>query len=481
MSDTPESQSQAPATPANSLTRRKFLRSGAATGTALHLVTSKSAFAQTPSDTMNIGVVGCGAQGTAIRDSIYKDADDKEIAFRFTAVCDIYPEKQKRFSRTLQKYGHPATVYEDIDQMLAKEKNLDAVFVATPDFLHAPHSIAVLETENIKGVYCEKMMSNTIEGGRSMVKAQERTGKLFQVGHQRRSNPRYLHVRNKLIQGNKILGRLNTSYAQWNRQVSKGGITVPDKFNLDPEKLKKYGYANMQEFLNWRVFKKYGAGAISDLGAHQIDVFNWMYDALPSRVVASGGRDYYEDTELPDNVFAVYEYDLPEGKSRGSYQVLTANSSQGFYEKFMGEKGTISISEVPKVNQAYREPWADSWSEYGEGDDPLLIKYNEIHNKIWEHPRPWTRPEPWLDSSNIDSRVAASAAIDEWELPITLNKPPHNPHIRNFLTAVKNGGNQSDLNCPVDEAFKTCVTVLKIYEALENGGSYDFKKEDFIA
>ena len=75
--------------------------------------------------------------------------------------------------------------------MLDKEKQLDAVIIATPDFWHAQHTIDCLKAG--KHVYCEKEMSNTLEGARSMVLAQRETGKLLQIGHQRRSNPRYLH------------------------------------------------------------------------------------------------------------------------------------------------------------------------------------------------------------------------------------------------------------------------------------------------
>jgi predicted dehydrogenase len=87
--------------------------------------------------------------------------------------------------------------YEDYREMLDKEKELDAVIIATPDFWHAPHTVDCLEAG--KHVYCEKEMSNTLEGARRMVAAARETGKLLQIGHQRRSNPRYLHCYEKLL------------------------------------------------------------------------------------------------------------------------------------------------------------------------------------------------------------------------------------------------------------------------------------------
>ena len=76
--------------------------------------------------------------------------------------------------------------------MLSDEKDLDAVIIATPDFWHAEQTIACLKAG--LHVYCEKEMSNTLEGARKMVQAAKQTGKLLQIGHQRRSNPRYISV-----------------------------------------------------------------------------------------------------------------------------------------------------------------------------------------------------------------------------------------------------------------------------------------------
>jgi predicted dehydrogenase len=475
-----------PATPANSLTRRKFLRSGAAAGSGLYLVTSKNALSQMPSDAINVGFVGCGEQGKALTDSIMPDV--KAVGMNIVAACDIWSYNRDHYANGLRKRGFDVTDYVEIEEMLSKQTNLDAVFIATPDYLHAPHTIAALQTPNIKGVYCEKMMSNTIEAARSMVQAQRDTGKLLQIGHQRRSNPRYLHARNQLIHGHKILGRVTGAYAQWNRSVSEP-IAVNPKYNLDQATLDRLGYKSMLEFRNWRWFKAFGGGPISDLGAHQIDLFNWVHDMLPVAVVASGGRDYYKEYEFEDNVFAIYEYQQPEGKSRANYQLMTTNGSQGFYEKFMGEYGAISISEVPTVNQAYRESRAPSWD--GLAAEGLLRKAGEVYHRVWEQPMPWrpvveAQSTRWLASAagglqNLDARVLASAAVDQWELPVTLDRRPHNPHIRNFVETVRKGGTQSDLNCPVEEGFRTCVTVLHARTAMENGGRYEFKPEDFVA
>ena len=142
-------------------------------------------------------------------------------------------------------------------------------------------------------VYCEKMMSNTIEGARSMVQTMRETGKLLQIGHQRRSNPRYLFAKQRLLDTAKICGRQTAAQAQWNRAVTED-FGWPRKFAMPADQLARYGYQDMHQFRNWRWFKALGGGPLSDLGAHQIDIFNWWFGVPPQSVMASGGVDYYK-------------------------------------------------------------------------------------------------------------------------------------------------------------------------------------------
>ena len=103
------------------------------------------------------------------------------------ALCDIWEFHRGEGQRYLQKLGNEVRAYENYEDLLAKEKDLQAVVIATPDFCHAPMTNTCLKAG--LHVYCEKMMSNTIEGARSMVQTMRETGKLLQIGHQRRSNP----------------------------------------------------------------------------------------------------------------------------------------------------------------------------------------------------------------------------------------------------------------------------------------------------
>ncbi len=481
--------SQPPTAPAAiDLTRRSFLRTGAVSAAALNL-TKRTANAAEPSDTVNIALIGFGAQGETLQRAISKVTS---VPFKWVAMCDILKSKA---GSAAQKVGVGLeNAYTDLDSMLKAHPEIDAVFIAVPDWLHAPYVIKCHQAG--KQVYCEKMMSNTLEAAQSMVKSQRTSGLLLQIGHQRRSNPRYRFARDEIMRNLKVCGKITHAYGQWNR-----GVTKPISGRYDPEQVKTItdsGYKDVFEYLNWRYYRKYGGGPYSDLGAHQIDIFNWMFGVTPRSVMVTGGTDYYKNInfdkenpsnlityEHPDNVIAVYEYDVPNnGLVRVVYQVVTTNSSMTAYEKYMGDSGTMVLAEVDSYNQVYREKfdgdvakWEDQFFRKG------YLKKNagNIKNKFWERDRStWAKPDPWLDKEGVVD-VRASAPLDPYELPITLSLPYHTPHVENFLKTVHSKGKQSDLNCPVEDAYKCAVAVIRVNElVLAGGGKIDFKPEEFI-
>ena len=492
------------------LSRRTFVKSSAAAG-MIAAGAPAVLKAQDPDDTVQVALLGCGEQSINAHQIGLRNLPN----VRIRAVCDIWKLKLQAASRGLSRsLGYPVNGYEDYREMLDKEKEVQAVFIATPDFWHSRHTVDCLSAG--KHVYCEKMMADTVDNARAMVKAARDTGNLLQIGHQRRSNPRYLALLNGLIRGNnseklKILGRLTHCYAQWNRSKERAAIDPPRKEKnwVDQAKLTQYGYKDMHEFLNWRWFKKYSAGPISDLGAHQIDIFNWFLNATPTAVMATGGTDYFKDNEHYDNIMALYDYDTADGAARAYYQVLTTTSANGFYERFMGDNGTAEISEMPNKNFVYNEGHAPDWKPLERAG--LLMKsfYDEdmgVDYAQWQRPREWSKPQgSWVRNTKKDAaekkRIATLAAagiteeedeggtvadsrgtakLAQWELPTVLAKPPHQPHIENFLEAVVKN-DKSILNCPAEEAFRTCVTVLRVNEAVAAGTKLRFSPEDFVA
>ena len=434
--------------------RRSFMKSTAAASAALMLADA-SAWAETnkPDGELNIALIGAGAQGRVLLMSALKIP-----GLRFKAVCDIWPYHQTYAQNYLKKYGFDVNVYEDYTEMLAQEKNLDAVIVASPDWVHAEHANACMNAG--LHVYCEKEMSNSLVKAASMVETARNTGKLLQIGHQRRSNPRYIHAFDVLIKEANLLGRVTQAYAQWNRSKTED-LGWPKGSDLDQEMLDKYGYASMSQFRNWRWYKKYGGGPIVDLGSHQIDLFAWVFGVNPKSVIASGGIDFYPNHEWYDNVMAIYEYENDLGTSRAFYQTLTTTKHGGFYETFMGIDGTIEISEVPqRGNAAEREAHAPDWEPY--------VKKGYLKSVV--------QPIRSTTTKNVAVDVRVTAEAGKWPLPIELAKPAHTPHLENFFDAIRYG---AKLNCPAEIGYETAVAVLACNDAVSSQQRITFAPKDF--
>jgi predicted dehydrogenase len=442
------------------MNRRRFLHSATAMGAGLALApTVFSASPQTSEpDPINVALIGAGAQGRELM-----EATIRIPGVRFQAVCDIWPYNRKWLAGRLRAYRHGHNKYEDYREMLDKEKDLHAVIVASPDCWHADHTVACLDAG--LHVYCEKEMSNTLAGARRMVEAARHTGKLLQIGHQRRSNPRYIFCHDKLLTEAKLLGQITAINGQWNRSVQTP-TGWPKKAEMDAATLKRYGYESMQQLRNWRWYKKLGGGPIVDLGSHQIDIYNWYLGARPTSVLASGRTNYYDKTthEWYDTVMAIYEYETPQGPVTAHYQTISTNSSQGYYESFMGHEGTLLMSERAARCRAYRESWVDErkwdrWVRKGYLSEP-------------EEPKKEDKPK----SSGVGLDVRESIPAPSYKLLVEMNKRAHRPHLENFFDAIRG---RAKLTCPAEIGYETAVTVLKVNEAAEAGRRLEFKPQDF--
>jgi len=439
------------------LGRRDFLARSAAAGMILGAPSILRASTKTPSDTLNIALVGYGKQGLVLYEAMMNIP-----GIRVQAVCDIWDyNRGKAQKRVRERQRELPNAYADIDDMLAKETGLDCAIVATPDFWHSPHTVKCLEAG--LHVYCEKMMAHTIDAAREIVLAMERTGKLCQIGHQRRSNPRYRFTLDHLINHHKICGQITSINGQWNRSLTASqDIKASANIAIPKETLQRYGYKDMHQFENWRTYRNLSGGPISDLGAHQIDIFNWFLGSNPKSVYASGGNPVFKDREHFDNVMCVFDYDTPQGEVTAFYQVLTTTGAgKGFYETFMGTEGALTISEIASATSIYRETG-------GKTGERTSIEWNNLVAR------------GFLKRSS-GSAIAAPAALQEgavasyasappeaYELPGSMPlmpgsdgkmvpKPAHTPHLENFFAAVR--GKES-LNCDARVAFESEAPVF---------------------
>ncbi|MGL6194080.1 MAG: Gfo/Idh/MocA family protein, partial [Thermoguttaceae bacterium] len=241
-------------------------------GTILAQTETESKVSETTPETeagtkVRVGVIGCGRQGRAL---INAGLGIPEL--QFTAVCDVLPSAKRSAKLYLEFEDEEREIaaYSDAEEMLSEEKGkLDAVIVATPDFVHAPQTIAALK--NGLHVYCEPMLANTPEAAHEMVDTAKTENRLIQVGYEHRSDPRYILTAKTLLSPEmqeSLLGRITHLETQANRRVHAELIWA-ERDTLSQDILDKYGYASMREYRNWKQFKRYGCGPCATYLAQQ--------------------------------------------------------------------------------------------------------------------------------------------------------------------------------------------------------------------
>jgi predicted dehydrogenase len=330
--------------------RRDFLKTSAAL--AAGAVLGQTGRSEKASDNIHFALIGAGSQGTHIAAQLAKVPNTK-----LTAVCEIFPpniEQLKKNKDLKDKGAADATYYEDWNELLGKEKDLQAVVIALPEHTHAPAAVAALKAG--KHVFCEKPMAYSLDQGREMLAAAKESGKTFQIGQQRRSSPLY-YLAYKLLQKDGLIGEILRVDAFWDRaQDWKRPVPKVDKdFNF-------WGFPTADHLVNWRLYKKYGHGLMTENGTHQMDASGWLLgNKKPLYVCGMGAVRYKDKRETHDIASAEYFYegDTVVRFTQDFHQNLNYGWEYG--ELFLGEKGALRVTEerhivhYPTNPKGYRE------------------------------------------------------------------------------------------------------------------------------
>jgi predicted dehydrogenase len=319
--------------------RRAFF--GAASATVL--VTGAAGAAE--KDPVRVVVIGTGGRGSDLIRGL-TTIEGVEVV----GICDDYPPHLAQGA----KYAGPkAEAFGDYRQALDRLRP-QAVVIAVPLHLHFPIARDALDAGC--DVFCEKTMCYRIDEARQLARQVAETGRVFQVGLQRRANPIYQQAAALVRSG--VLGAITAIKAQWHRNNNwRRPVPVP---RTDP------GWTALEHRLNWRLYRSSSEGLMSELGSHQLDVANWLLGTPPRRVIASGGIDYWRDgREVYDNLFCVFDYELPvqPGAKTGArsvrvtYSSLCNNAYEGASELIMGTRGTLYLTTGKGL--FYREKGVD--------------------------------------------------------------------------------------------------------------------------
>jgi predicted dehydrogenase len=273
---------------------------------------------QAPSDTLNIAIIGAGQQGT-------ENAEDL-VAENLVAFCDVdlgFAERNvmgKQKDREgkdrpdgvkLIEQFKKATKYTDFRELLDKQKDIDAVLIATPDHLHATIAKAAMQLK--KHVFVQKPLTYSVYEARMLARLAKETGVVTQMGNQGHSSNdarlinewvqagligpvRDVHIwTNRPIWPQGIprptqpvaqVGNASNAQRRWNSRMINdrtaaamwGDFTVPDGFRWDlylGPIAEDFPYHPVYHPFNWRGWTAFGVGALGDMGAHLIDHPYW--------------------------------------------------------------------------------------------------------------------------------------------------------------------------------------------------------------
>jgi predicted dehydrogenase len=303
------------------LTRREFIDAMAVGAAGLAVGATAKSYGQIlgANDRLNFAVIGLNGRAYAHLASLKAN----KAAARISHVCDVDSTILRKFAEAAkQEMGEPAAAEKDFRKIL-EQKDVDAITIATPDHWHTPMAIAGLRAG--KHVYLEKPCSHNPAEGALLIEAQQKYGKLVQMGTQQRSSPHTIEIIGKIREG--IIGRPYFAKA-WYSNVRKSigtGKEVPVPAELDwdlwqgPAPRRPYK-DNLHPY-NWHWFKIYGTGESLNNGTHEVDVCRWALGVdYPKRVTASGGRYHFKDDwQFYDTLVTSFEYDDAmlswEGKS----------------------------------------------------------------------------------------------------------------------------------------------------------------------
>lgn len=332
----------------NDLSRRDLLKvAGAATAVAAAIPTVQGAPAiqtvKAANDQVQFGIIGSGSRGTYLMKHL-KTIDNG----RCVAICDI---NQEAIDKGVTTIGTNPKTFKDYRELLAM-KEVEAVFVTTPLFVHFPVTKDALMAG--KHVFCEKCLVFKPEEVHALrALSQEHPKQILQTGLQRRYSYFYQTVKSMVDKG--ILGDVHHIHAQWHRNM----INKPSALWT----MKPGGEKNIA---NWRVFRSMSGGLTAELTSHQVDVSDWMFGSSPEFVMGLGSLDTLKDgRDVYDNIQLIYKY--PKGQKL-TYSSVSTNQFSPYFngtrpemgEIIMGTDGTVEITVGDDVHAPiawwYREP-----------------------------------------------------------------------------------------------------------------------------
>ncbi len=333
--------------------RRDFLKAGAVAAAAMSWNAKSYARIVGANERVRVGVIGCGDRMKSSLIPAFQE-HARDLNFEFVAVSDIWNRRRDEGAAYIQKAsGNPIAGCRNNDELYAR-KDVDAVLIATADFQHALHGVEAVKAG--RDAYVEKPTAHTMDDARKFREAVKSTGKIVQVGTQRRSTPSYQKAA-EYIQSGKF-GDIVMVEMTWNVN-QPGRWRRPDVVPLLKEQdtdWKRYLLNRPHEpfdarkYLEFRLFWPYSSGIPDQWLVHQIDTVHWFSGyPHPRSVVANGGIYLWKDGRQNwDTMTAVFDYGPLDDPTKGfqvQYSSRFTNSASGVRELYYSNGGMIDMDK----------------------------------------------------------------------------------------------------------------------------------------
>ena len=346
----------------NSKSRRSFLQTVTAAGTAVSLSSSMNpAFGyRSPNDRPVFATIGLRNQGWTITEKSFKFADFAALADVDSNVLGANVEK------TEKAQNKKPDAYKDYRKILDR-KDIDAVMIATPDHWHTKISVEAMYAG--KDVYCEKPLTLTIAEGKLIEKVVKETGRVFQVGTMQRTeiDQRFL-LAVALVKHGRIgtVQRVTCGINGMDASPVIPVVPVPTELDWDfwlgpapkvdyralPEMREGYGggvplHSNCHyAFRNWH---EYSGGKLTDWGAHHVDIACWALgasDTGPSKIIPLEFKlpvEYKDGNPLvQDQYNAATSFKIQADMPNNVEMIITSEGDNGIL--FEGTEGRLFVN-----------------------------------------------------------------------------------------------------------------------------------------
>lgn len=323
------------------ISRRKFLRTGAVLVTVPYIIPSRVLGADAPSNKINIGFIGTGGHGLTWNLKRYLELNDAKVL----VVCDVDDNHLREAKAMVDKryMNKDCAMTKDFREVIAR-RDIDVVMISTPDHWHTLISVMALRAG--KDVQCEKP-TLTINEGKILIDTVRKNGRVFQTSTEDRSIPVY-HRMAELVRNGRI-GKLQRIEVVLPKLPDRPGDPTPQPVppELDYEMWlgpAPYApYTKDRVHFNFRWISDYSGGIICDWGAHLFDTAQWANDTERNGPVEVEGIGTFWEGGLYNNV---KDYDVTYRYANGVIMRCTAgDATLSGYIKFIGTDGWLGNSK----------------------------------------------------------------------------------------------------------------------------------------